>query len=116
MLLLAIGAGLFLLNRGEQQATPAPANASAVAVPAGRAADPAAPAPAATVGNAVKPDHAANFAEAVAAAERSGAANGQGANALSPPQGLDLLQKLDEQARKETLPLTSPFGPAPPAK
>lgn len=56
-------------------------------------------------------DHVGKFAAAVAAAERSGSMGREEAKARSTQHALDLLDRLAaEQARKDAVPLTSPFG------
>jgi len=68
-------------------------------------------APAASSGGD-QPDPAKMFAEAIAAAGRNGSsANLAEAQARTGQQALDLLDRLaQEQARKDAVPLTSPFG------
>lgn len=123
-LLLAIAAGIVFFSTGEQSDSspsresrgPGAANIRPVArghlperKPAQESASGAAaaqtPAPAGTS------DHAGRFAAAIAAAERDGSLNQPQARSATPQQAQDMLQKLmEEQARKEAVPLTSPFG------
>lgn len=127
-LLLAIAAGIVFFSMGEGfDAAPArdktgleavnvrPAasdDLSAGKPPQASASDAAASdAYAVTTTTGVNQDHAGRLASALAAAERNGSMNQPQARSVTAQQAQDLLQKLsEEQARKDALPLTSPFG------
>lgn len=128
-LLLAVAAGIVFFSTGEEfDSSPSreakglegvvvrPAASddgpSASKVPQASASDSAfMRAPAETMPAGGEADHAGRLASAIAAAGRNGSMNQPGARARTGQQAQDMLQKLmEEQARKDSVPLVSPFG------